>query len=166
MQQLRSQKSKNKMKYSKNEKSKRTRKKNYTLDLQGRTPPFKSLTCCSRLLCFSAVIQAALLRAFCSRLDTSFHLTSQSRTLFPAPILLPRPVVSSHVGVFVCPRFVGLPSVHSLDRLHHTSFCQLLTLVVCCAYLPMEHLGLFQEHPFYVFWANHFHAHLYLLLKK
>ena len=65
----------------------------------------------------------------------------------------------------ICPRLVGLPSQHSLDRLH--------TLLLSAPhgrgwlpnFLPMEHPGLFQKDLLDVLRANHSHVHRHLSLK-
>ena len=66
---------------------------------------------------------------------------------------------------FLCSRFVGLSSTHSLDWLQPHSFFQLLTHVLCCPSLPIDHLGLFRKYLLHVLWADYSHVHLHLLLK-
>ena len=53
-----------------------------------------------------------------------------------------------HIPVRVCPRFVGLTPQHSLGGLQPHSFFQLLTLVLCGPFLPIDHPGLLQKHLF------------------
>ena len=66
----------------------------------------------------------------CHSLYTSFRPTNQCRIIFSTPILL--------LSVPVCPRFVGLSSQHGLDWLQPHSFCQLLTVVRCSPFLPLD----------------------------
>ena len=70
-----------------------------------------------------------------------------------------------HIAVHVCPRFVGLPSQHSLGRLQPQSFHQLFALALCCPFLPLDHPGLLQKHLLHIRRADHSHVHYYLTFK-
>ena len=75
-----------------------------------------------------------LLRAFllCYNLHIVSRLTNQFRTIFFAPVLPPRLTSSS--------------PEQGLDVLQLHSCFQLLTLVLCCPFLPMDRPRLFQQH--------------------
>ena len=73
--------------------------------------------------------------------DTPFRPTNQCRTIFSAPILLPRPASTSHCGAYLS-MLVGLPSQHCLVWFQQLS----VTLVYSCPHLRQSHPGSFQTH--------------------
>ena len=94
----------------------------------------------------------------------------------PSSLLQPRHFFSSDqpVSYDLCTSFLvtlRCLSVHAWVFLRtiswigsrHTPSFQLLTLVLCCPCLPVDHSCLFQKHLFYVLRADPSHVHLHLL---
>ena len=71
-----------------------------------------------------------------------------------------------HMSVLVCQRFIGFSSQHSLEWLQPRCFFQLLTLVLCCPFLPIHHSGLFQKHLLHILWASLPHVRRHLSFKQ
>ena len=92
----------------------------------------------------------------CYILDTSFPLTNQERAIFSAPILLPQPGSSLHFGACLSTKKLGSAPATLLPSFN------LLTLVLCCPLLPVDHPGFFQKRLLHVLRADHAYAHRHL----
>ena len=107
------------------------------------------------LRAFVLVADSTLLFIRPTNVEESFLHPSSSHDQFPR-----------RISVLISPRLVALSSQRSLDSFQSLSLFKLLTLVLRCPFLPVDHPGLLQKHLFYVLRADHSRVHCHLPFKN